>query len=253
MKNIIIAGYPKSGATWLARVTAELVGCPVEGFWKLPKSGEIAREGDDRMSDYRCYKAHHQKHEDEVFSRSNKIIYVVRDPRDIVVSGSNYFMLTKQFFLLFRWFPRWRKSYHRLYRDLVPERYRIARMTQAVLFGWAGDRWLRAPWKQHYESYLDSGVLFARYEDMLAAPHDECLKILRYLDQEVDDEAIKRTIENQSFQTAKDRFGRAGERTKVLHMRSGTSGQWKEKLSASQKALFVQELADDLRRFSYLD
>ena len=59
MKKIIVVGYPKSGCTWATRLVAELVGCPVAGFWQSDKK-EIAIEGEDRVSDFRCYKSHHQ-------------------------------------------------------------------------------------------------------------------------------------------------------------------------------------------------
>ena len=56
MKNIIVVGYPKSGSTWITRLTAELVGCPITGFWNQSNQNEIAREGQDRTSDFRCFK-----------------------------------------------------------------------------------------------------------------------------------------------------------------------------------------------------
>ena len=43
MKKIIIVGYPKSGNTWLTRLTADLVGCPVEGFLYNPNIFNIGK------------------------------------------------------------------------------------------------------------------------------------------------------------------------------------------------------------------
>ena len=91
MKKIIVTGYPKSGNTWVCRLTAELVGCPVKGFWNS-RHREAAVEGKNRKSEYGAYKSHHQLEElMKKGASDHKIIYVIRDPRDIILSGVNYF------------------------------------------------------------------------------------------------------------------------------------------------------------------
>ena len=78
-------GYPKSGNTWVTRLIAELVGCPVAGLWHSSKI-EIAREGQHRVSDFQCFKSHHQLHELHTDKDSDEhyIVYVIRDPREAV-------------------------------------------------------------------------------------------------------------------------------------------------------------------------
>jgi hypothetical protein len=94
---IIISGYPKSGNTWLTRLTAQLVGCPVEGFWTQPQNKDRAIEGAERISKYSCFKSHHSfpllKDSFQKFgkNRSKKIIYIVRDPRDVAISASFFY------------------------------------------------------------------------------------------------------------------------------------------------------------------
>jgi hypothetical protein len=92
MVDVIIVGYPKSGNTWVTRLVAELIGCPVVGFLDYDDQPEIAREGLNRRSDYQCFKSHHQLHElCDIDTNTKKIIYVVRDPRDVCISGAHYF------------------------------------------------------------------------------------------------------------------------------------------------------------------
>ena len=80
MKEIIVIGYPKSGCTWATRLVAELVGCPVAGFWLSDKE-EIATEGQERISDYRCFKSHHQLSELGISPNHSekRLIYILRD------------------------------------------------------------------------------------------------------------------------------------------------------------------------------
>ncbi|HLC16083.1 MAG TPA: hypothetical protein VJL89_07640 [Thermodesulfovibrionia bacterium] len=51
-KTIFVVGYPKSGCTsfslWLTSLVAELLECPVKGFWEEQKDNEIAIEGQER-------------------------------------------------------------------------------------------------------------------------------------------------------------------------------------------------------------
>ena len=105
-KKIIIAGYPKSGNTWLTRLVANLVDCPVAGFWGSDHD-EIASEGASRMSEFECYKAH-QTYEDLIqcsdWSGDCSVIYIIRDPRDVALSGANFFRFYRFYF--FRWMSR---------------------------------------------------------------------------------------------------------------------------------------------------
>jgi len=57
-RRILICGYPKSGNTWLTRLVAELVGCPVSGLWMCTKN-TTDNKGQTRISEYECFKAHH--------------------------------------------------------------------------------------------------------------------------------------------------------------------------------------------------
>jgi hypothetical protein len=256
MTNIIVAGYPKSGCTWVTRLVAELVGCPVAGFWNS-KQKEIAIEGQHRVSDFRCFKSHHQLSELGVdLNRADiRVIYVLRDPRDIAVSGAHHFdfdrypRLTRLFSLL----PKGRKLYrHTLHRWLAPESYRMEKMTDALLHGSVEvHNWCRVSWSAHRRPYEASGVPVIRYEDLLAAPREQCAKILRHLGIERSDEEIDAAIRSQSFANKKAQFLKTGETGRAKFLRVGASGQWRQKLPAKAQELFAQNLGDELRECGY--
>jgi len=255
MAKTIIVGYPKSGSTWVTRLVAELVVCPVVGFWNSDHN-EIAREGPHRNSDFQCFKSHHQFHEihNNNALYEEKIIYVMRDPRDIVISGANYFPIEPWPFVakLVMKFPKIWAIYRKMVRMFSPEGYRIKQMVHAVLYGSEHiNHWVRFPWKVHYKPYLKHDCFFVKYEDLLAAPEYECKRILGYLGLHRQDDQIREAIERQSFNERKEEFLKNNENEKAKFMRVGESGQWKKKLSKEQKELFWAILSDDLRRFGY--
>jgi Sulfotransferase domain len=256
VKNIIIVGYPKSGCTWATRLVAELVGCPVAGFWPVGEK-DIAIEGENRISEFRCYKAHHQLAELQIDpnDRNNRVVYVLRDPRDIAISGAHYFEFVRfpRLAGLFRRVRRGDKLYrHTLYPLLVRQDYRLERMTEALLDGSeAVHPWCRVSWSEHWRPYERAGVPLVRYEDLLASPEEQSSRILGYLGIERTPEAIATAVQNQSFERKKEIFLRRGETGRAKFLRVGKSGQWREKLPSHLQARFAQELGDLLAARGY--
>ena len=256
MKNIIVVGYPKSGCTWATRLVAELVGCPVVGFWKSDKK-EIAVEGQERVSDFRCFKAHHPLAELGVSPNelANSVVYILRDPRDIALSAANHFQFDRYPALraLFRLFPQGEKLYrHTIYPLLVRQDYRLERMTEALLHGSAAvHKTVRVSWADHWRPYAEAGVPIIRYEDLLARPEGESARILRHFGLERSPQEIATAVENQSFARKKQRLLEQGETGRAKFLRVGKSEQWREKLPPHLQARFAGELGDALRQWRY--
>ena len=260
MKNIIVVGYPKSGNTWITRLTAELVGCPVKGFWNYPNHNEIAIEGSERSSEYSCFKAH-QTFSDLAVDPTNighqiYIIYVIRDPRDIVISGAKFFGLKAE--ELPKWLNLTKKTLlkfpkgHTISSKMITEPFKISRMANAVLNGSSKvHKWCSVSWQEHYCSYLKQNCIFVRYEDMLINPMSECKKILQYLGIARDDREICEAIRQQSFYNKKKEFEKKGESGKASFLRKGQSGQWKNHLTPKQRKKIVKSLEKDLILFRY--
>jgi hypothetical protein len=256
VKPIIVVGYPKSGCTWATRLVAELIRCPVAGFWGSNKQ-EIAVEGEDRPSDYRVYKSHHQLFE-LGFSPNDsnpRLIYVLRDPRDVALSGASYFHFDRfpRLIAFFRTLPRGEKLYrHTLHPLLVSREYRLEQMVEAVLHGSAAvHNWVRVSWREHWRPYQEAGVVMVRYEDLLDAPNEQCRRVLRYLELERSDSEIAAAIENQSFARKKQALLQQGETGRAKFMRAGQREQWRQHLPLPLQQRFVRELRPELEAWSY--
>ena len=251
MRRILVVGYPKSGNTWLTRFTAELLAALVTGFWSEPNAVEIACEGAWRKSRFEVYKGHQRLAEVRADFELNDIVYVVRDVRDVVVSGAHYFSfrsrtLTGRLGRAARWL--WPPS------PAAETRRRVDRMLNAAA---AGDRqvspWCAATWDSHVADYLDAGAFVVRYEDMLHAPESECSRLLQHLGVHCSAERIRAAIARQAFANARMRFATRGDDKRTAFLRQGSSGAWIKTLTPEQSTFCGERFAPMLARLGYVD
>ena len=192
-KNIVIVGYPKSGTTWLTRLVADLLNCPLKGNWGFSDPDQAIIEGIDRQSGFACYKSHHSY--DQIFNASKKsvykIIYLIRDPRDIVISGTSFFgynynstglkSITGKIISIFN-------------AKIINKK----QMIKATLEGNESfNKWCSQSWREHYKPYLNQDVLFIQYEKLVDQPLAECIKILDYLSLQNQNENILQVIDRR--------------------------------------------------------
>jgi len=245
-KNIIIVGYPKSGTTWLSRLVAELVECPLQGDWGFENINALYKEGQNRTSEFQVFKSHHTFQELESASKLNihKIIYIVRDPRDIVISGIHYFrflpkLLAKKEGLTLN--PVLKKTYNRL----VSKKEKKRQMIQALLHGNNNlNPWLKLSWNNHYLPYHKENLLFIKFEDLIDSPESECKNILTYLEVSSNEDHIKNSIEKQSFQERKFNSSNKNEKELTKLLRKGVYGNWEKELTKTEISLFKEKLND---------
>lgn len=251
--KVIVCGYPKSGTTWATRLVAELLDSPVMGFLYSDHQ-EIAVEGEHRKGKHQVYKSHHQWHEldpsDQVHSR---IIYVIRDPRDIAISGIPFFFSTSETTHQNLWDAlifKLKVVYHNTF--IAKDRIR-RKMNKAIL---EGDKevntWCKISWEKHLHGYYNNdNVLKIKYESLLEQPDEVSKLIVKFLDIELSDRSIHSAIESQSFSRAKKRFNADQDHERANFLRKGHAEQWRTSMGPSDKRYYTKHLHRELKLLGY--
>jgi hypothetical protein len=257
-KRVIISGYPKSGNTWLTRLTAEVIQCPVAGFWCEPFNGEISIEGRHRESDYTCFKSHHTYQQmmhtfRDYANGTERLIYIVRDPRAVVVSASHQFNLASQKpSLLKRALDRTPLKRRKSFSKKKSRQHNLNRLTNQLLNGGGkANIWLRTSWRDHVQSWLASPALMIRYEDLRSDPLQQAERITEFVGIKRTMDDLQQAIESQSFETRKKMFLESGKKTKAAFLRKGSTDAWKTILSQDNTNSINNELKDLLIQLGY--
>ncbi len=249
-RRVLVVGYPKSGNTWLTRLTAELLGAPVKGFWKEPHNDDVAVEGQNRVSDVEVFKGHHSYGAMRRDFTLANVVYVVRDVRDVAISGANYFSFKSP-----TWFGKITQSTRRLLPAVRKGTLENLRLCRMILTLADGNRevnpWCAQAWDEHIYAYLDAGACVIRYEDLLNAPERECRRLLAHFDVERSAAHIQHAIATQSFQAAKRRFVTHGDEKRAAFLREGRAGAWATDLSHAQRQFCAERFGPMLSRLGY--
>lgn len=253
IQEVLVVGYPKSGNTWLTRLVAELIGCPVKGFFEQPNNPEIAIEGNERQSNYVVFKGHQSFNQVCGKIAKKHLIYVVRDVRDIAISGANFFKFHPESLIdkLICKSPIIGGRYYE--QAFLSEKSKIRKMIRTLDKGSISIPWCQTPWDEHIKKYLENEVLIIKYEDLLESPRVECQKILSSIGIDRSIKQIDVAISNQSFKEAKKKYISSSDKRKNNLLREGKSGVWEKKLTMKQKDFLKNRFFDTLDLLSYLD
>lgn len=256
-KRIIICGYPKSGNTWLTRLTAEILRCPAIGFWCEPFNKEESIEGLDRESEFQCFKTHitfeQMTQTLNVYGNgSEKIIYIYRDPRSVIVSASHYFKFSPKYPRLryrLNYFPKGYGIYNKL---LHTHAYKLGAMTRGLVEGTTQGLWLQEPWKKHVIGYQNKdNVLALSYEYLRTDPLSATRKISQFLSINRTDMELEEAIQAQSFAKKKIQFQSDGKKSKANFLRKGKTDSWRNELPAHNLKYIEKEIGDFMQELGY--
>jgi hypothetical protein len=238
--DIFIVTFPKSGTNWVGYFLALVVADRATGQRAEPDLDEanqwvrganseylggepLPGDEDGRSRDPRVYKIH-APHDPKL----RRAIYLVRDPRDVMVSY---------------YYHRQRKTQQQL--GLSIDEYVEANDT------WPCD------WGEHVSGWLDHAdspdVLLLRYEDLKTDTKESFRRIADFCDLRLTDEELADYIERSSFSNMRQAEAAAGspEAGDLRFTRKGVVGDWRNELSPESVALIEQRYGTLMRRLDY--
>jgi len=220
--DTFLVSYPRSGNTWTRFLIANLIDDEHPATFanidaRIPEPAAMSRRQLASVPRPRIIKSH------EYFDpRYRRLIYLVRDPRDVVVSNY-YFQLKKRF---------------------IPNGYPMDEYVPAFV-STGIDRF--ASWGENVAGWLatrssSSDFLLLKYEEMTKEPERELSKIASFLNIPVNHARIARAVELSSVQRMRELEKEEMDSWKVTRntrkdipfIRTATPGAWRSVLSNCQ-------------------
>ena len=273
-KNIFLASYPKSGNTWLRSIIGnfynfdrefslnDLKSIPLlsikkhfSGFenkvysnnneldfdWisqNIIKCQNILNNKPNHLNIFKTHSARHKNFTNETVNAG--FIYIVRDPRDIIVSLKNFSG----------------KEINKTIDEFL--------FSNSLMITTNGAQELLSTWELNVQSWLNYNSvprLIIKYEDLKLNPKEIILNIKKFLNKIhrlniiLSDQDIDKIIENTNFNNLKKLEEKNGFDEATIHskfFRSGTSNQWKDVLTNTQVKLIEKNLKSLMRYFNYI-
>lgn len=216
--DTFLVSYPKSGNTWVRFLLANLIYPNKDVRFAninhlLPSPDVLSKRFLKRVARPRILKSH------QPFDvRYRKVIYLVRDPRDVAVS-EYHFDLKKRY---------------------IPSDMSLEQFIKPYL---AGETSSYGSWWEHAASWIGArygnpAFLLVRYEDLLAAPVRETAKIAEFLGIKPDEERLTAAVARSSAdrmrklekQDADKWTGTKNTVKEIPFVRSAKSGGWQQSL-----------------------
>ena len=224
--DTFIVSYPRSGNTWTRFLVANLVHADQQVTFAnieslIPDCEAMSSRFLKRTSRPRIIKSH------EYFDpRYQKVLYIVRDPRDVALS---YY------------------DFSRKYRQ-IEDSYPLPNYVSDFVNGRLSSAdW--GTWGENVASWVHTrkgqpGFLLLRYEDMQEDAARELAKVARFLGIDPAPERLAAAVERSSADRMRSMEKTQGEqwvatkdkRSDIPFVRTATSGLWREKLPAASTA-----------------
>ena len=238
--DTFLVSYPRSGNTWTRFLIANLLFAEsnvsfLNVDYLIPDPFNINRRALAKIPRPRLIKSH------EYFDpRYKKVIYIVRDPRDVAISY--YYFYLKQGF--------------------IQDGYPLDKFIRHFVEGAVDPEF--ASWGENVMSWIatrsgQQGFLLLRYEDLKGNTVKELAKIGAFLEVQTDSENLERAVRLSSAEQMREMEKREenqwiGTRTKrkdIRFVRTAAAGSWKSLLSRDDVAKMENAWAPIMAALGY--
>jgi hypothetical protein len=238
--DVLLVSYPRSGNTWLRVIMAELLygqsGESIKGLdYFVPDLHERPSRNEIVPGEFHIAKSHTPYRTiSPRFKDLRRGIYLIRDPRDVVL------------------------SYYRYGYELQRYIYSFEHFVNDWLYG----RIWPCTWQEHVNSWTGDGIqtkgldiITVRYEDLLLNAEEQMGKVLEFLNINKNLDEVKRALDNATIEKMREKEAR-GMRDKeqaeeFRFIGEGVLGQWEGTLSDEQLSLISRYAGEGMERFEY--
>jgi hypothetical protein len=169
-------------------------------------------------------------------------IYLIRDPRDVVISYAHHLNKT-----------------HEETLEMMINPYTVE---NPKIDGEEIVKTLMGRWSDHlnsWKSYKDRKILFIKYENLVDDTYNQFLKILNYLSEidniKIDNEKLEKSIEETSFKKLSENEKKFGFKEATVHgsfFRKGVVGDWKKNLDPNIAKKLEETFFKEMKELGYL-
>ncbi|WP_026753230.1 sulfotransferase domain-containing protein [Sediminibacter sp. Hel_I_10] len=229
-QDIYIAGFPKSGNTWMQNLIAGVV----FGIDTALLPDSLTQELVPDVHGKSFYKRFHNitffKSHDLPRPHMKRVIHLVRDGRDVMV------------------------SYYAMQRAMK----KSVTLEEMVI---NGKEVIPSKWYEHTRQWIsnpyNADILALKYEDLINDPLSEMKRVMSFLKIDRSEETLLRSINGNSFNEMKRKERELGWNNqdwdkKEEFIRKGKVGSYKEEMAIELIAFFENEAQAELNYFNYL-